>query len=99
MLIDSAVSGSIVLSVQIIPERPAVPSLCPKHDLFDISVTAVAVLFRVAKAPERAPSSIGSPRGVPVPCIDTVETSNCVARAAANADLDIAVHRCEKWQE
>jgi len=34
-----------------------------------------------------APISMGSPRGVPVPCTETAAMSVCVAFAAANADL------------
>ena len=49
---------------------PAAPSVCPKHDLLDSMVKGRA---RAPASPcPSAPTSIGSPRGVPVPCTDTV---------------------------
>ena len=53
---------------------PAVPSVCPKQDLLDISVTP---RLQCDIAWLRAPTSMGSPRGVPVPC--TLSMSSCEA--------------------
>ena len=60
--------------------------MCPKHDLFEMTLNGVLPPCSPRPWP-RAPTSIGSPRGVPVPCTDTRLTSSGPIADTLNADL------------
>ena len=78
------------MDAELVPASPAAPSEWPKHALFDsrAGLTTLAVCGWPT-ALVTAPTSMGSPSGVPVPCMDTAIRASAAACPASMAVLRV----------